>query len=189
VGAVALVLLIVMGVLVGTRDKREEPAIGGSGISEPVSADTSNPLPSSSPATKAPYTLTTQHSGLCLDVAGASQSAGVAVQQWNCTGGSNQGFNLEHVGNGFYRIKVKHSGQCLDVSGASQTSGVRVIQFPCKDGDNQLFSFISKGNGFYSITVKHSGKCLDIASGTAARGNPLIQHPCHGGPNQSFKLN
>jgi hypothetical protein len=35
VGAAMLALLILIGVLVGTRDKKEEPAIGGSGVAEP----------------------------------------------------------------------------------------------------------------------------------------------------------
>jgi hypothetical protein len=39
-------------------------------------------------------TITGVHSGLCLDVSGASTANGALVQLWTCHGGSNQQWSV-----------------------------------------------------------------------------------------------
>src|SRR6478752_1803260 len=64
--------------------------------------------------------LIARNSGLAVDVAGASTSAGAAVQQFGLTGGANQTFRLEPVASRRYRIVATHSGQVLTVPDASE---------------------------------------------------------------------
>jgi Ricin-type beta-trefoil lectin domain-like len=43
------------------------------------------------------FTLTSVHSGLCLDVPGKSATEGVQLDQWTCNGGTNQDWTLNGV--------------------------------------------------------------------------------------------
>ena len=70
-------------------------------------------------------------SGLCLDVEGASQANGAAVQVFSCTGGANQDFRfypvLTAAGSTVtnWHMVVKHSSKCVEQAGAT---GPQVIQ-------------------------------------------------------------
>ena len=73
------------------------------------------------------YTITDEHSGLCLDVSGASTADGAALIQWPCDSQTNQQFTLIPVsalGNSqdFQPVAV-HSGECVDVTGISTAPG------------------------------------------------------------------
>jgi hypothetical protein len=82
-------------------------------------------------------------SGLCLDVEGASQTNGAAVQVFDCTGGTNQDFrfypHVTAVGNSVtnWHLVVKHSGKCVEQGG---NGGPQVVQNNlCASGWNVVF--------------------------------------------------
>jgi hypothetical protein len=84
------------------------------------------------------YTIVSQNSGLCLDVAGASTADNANVQQFGCSGADNQSFRF--VANGdYFSIVNKNSGKCVDVAAASTADNANVQQYTCNGGDNQLF--------------------------------------------------
>jgi hypothetical protein len=85
------------------------------------------------------YQVVAQHSGKCMDVAGASLSDNTRIIQWSCNGGNNQQFYLTPMNDGTYTISARHSGKCVDVSGASTENGAAIIQWACHGGDNQRF--------------------------------------------------
>jgi hypothetical protein len=77
---------------------------------------------------------------MCLDVAGASGSAGANVVQWTCGTGSNQIWNFVYMGRGYYELKPNHAtGMCLDVSGATTSNGGDLVQYTCNGYPNQLW--------------------------------------------------
>ena len=82
--------------------------------------------------------LVSRHSGMCLDVSGASTEDGATIIQWPCHGGANQQWRLEAVGEG-YRFVARHSGKCLDVTGWSTDDGTGIIQWQCHGGANQTW--------------------------------------------------
>ena len=131
-------------------------------------------------------TLQVRHSGKCLDVPGGSRNSVTPVQQYSCTGGNNQSWSVESIGNGYYRIVSRFSGMCLDVQGFSQSPQGLVQQFPCNGGDNQSFSFSSVSGGYNLIIAKHSGMCLDVRAASTADLAPVQQYPCQGNNNQQW---
>src|ERR1044072_933365 len=79
------------------------------------------------------HTVVNEHSGKCLDVSGFSTADGAAVQQWTCTGGTNQEFTLNPVATGShdYQLVAVHSGKCVDVSNVSTTARALIHQWTC----------------------------------------------------------
>ncbi|MET7686860.1 RICIN domain-containing protein [Streptomyces sp. NPDC005483] len=75
------------------------------------------------------YTVVNELSGKCLDVSAVSTADGAAVQQWTCTGGTNQEFTLSPVATGShdYQLVAVHSGKCIDVS----TARAQIHQWTC----------------------------------------------------------
>jgi hypothetical protein len=85
--------------------------------------------------------IAARHSGMCLDVAGASTAHAADVIQGTCSGGTNQQWTTRPVGGGYYEIVARHSGMCLDVAFASKKHAADVIQGTCSGGTNQQWRF------------------------------------------------
>ena len=132
------------------------------------------------------YSVTSAASNKLVDVWGASQQAGTAVIQWSATGGTNQQWRFEPLGNDVYRIVAVHSGQVLDVYGASTNPGADVIQWPWNGGANQQWRLVPLNGGLVQIVSVKSGQVLDVYGGSTAEGAKLIQWPWHGGANQQW---
>ncbi|TDC85071.1 glycosyl hydrolase family protein [Micromonospora sp. KC606] len=131
-------------------------------------------------------TLTSRHSGKCVDVVSASTADGAEVAQYGCSGGSNQRWEFQSAGNNYYRVIARHSGKCLDVDAASTANNARVIQWTCNSGQNQQWQVQDAGSGYVRLVARHSGKCLDVPSRSTADGTRLIQYTCGSGQNQQF---
>lgn len=82
-----------------------------------------------------------EHSGMCVDISGASLNNSAAAIQYPCSFADNQLVQLVNNANGSKSYKFKHSGKCLDVTGASTADGARFIQYTCNGGTNQSFYF------------------------------------------------
>lgn len=134
-------------------------------------------------------TLTARHSGKCVDVVSASAADGAEIAQYGCNGGSNQRWEFQDLGNGYYQITAQHSGKCLDVDGASTADSARIIQWSCNGGHNQQWQVQDAGSDYVFLVARHSGKCLDVSSGSAADGTRLVQYTCSSGQNQQFLRN
>ncbi|WP_233512315.1 RICIN domain-containing protein [Micromonospora deserti] len=134
----------------------------------------------------ATVTLTARHSSKCVDVVSASTANGAEIAQYSCNGGSNQRWEFQSLGNGYYRIAAQHSGKCLDVDAASTANSARILQWTCGNGQNQQWQVQDAGSGYVRLVARHSGKCLDIPSSSTADGTRLIQYTCNSGQNQQF---
>jgi hypothetical protein len=132
--------------------------------------------------------LIANHSDKCLEVFNASLDDGANVQQANCSNGTNQLWKLEHVDDGYYRIRANHSGKCLEVFNASLDDGANVQQANYSNGTNQLWKLETVGNGTYKLIAKHSGKCLEVAANSTADGANVQQNEYWGRDNQLWKL-
>lgn len=87
------------------------------------------------------YEIRALHSGLCLDISGASFDDGASLIQWPCNGQTNQRFRINATPSGAYEIRAVHSDKCLDVPWELTTPGVRIQQFQCHGSANQQFYF------------------------------------------------
>jgi len=118
-------------------------------------------------------------SGRCLDVPNASQTNGVQVQLWDCSGNVNQKWARTDAG----ELRV-YGGKCLDAEGAGTSPGTRVIVWDCHGGQNQRWNV--NGNG--TITSAGSGLCLDTASGGTGNGAQSILADCNSASTQRWTL-
>lgn len=132
------------------------------------------------------HTITNDYSGLCLDDTGWSTQAGTQMQQWSCTGGANQAWNLiQGAYLGTQIVQNKYSGLCLDVYQANFSNGTKVVQWPCSTTDAaQLFFLQSWPVAMYTygdqeahvVEVynwsKSSGGKIDIWVPNQSNGKP-----------------
>lgn len=116
------------------------------------------------------YTITAEHSGKVLDVAGGSTASGATVQQYMSNGTNAQLWYFTNAGNGYYTI---HSvlGTCLDVWSANTANGT-MIDCYAYNGTNAQKWKLTKAeskpleNGTYSITNTSSNKVLSVNGGS-----------------------
>lgn len=132
--------------------------------------------------------LTAMHSGMVLEVAGASYADGVAIVQRHLHDGLNQRFRLEHLERDEYKVVAEHSGRVLDVAGGSYENGAKIIQWHWHGGLNQRFHIEALGDNDFRLRAVHSGKVLSVARASSEDEAELIQSDWHGGPNQRFRL-
>ena len=78
--------------------------------------------------------------GKCWDVTGASTSNGALVQEWDCSGVSQQIFKLQPYGTG-YQVKPQHDSMCIGTSGGHSGNGTNIIQWSCDLSANQTWTF------------------------------------------------
>jgi hypothetical protein len=133
-------------------------------------------------------TIRAKHSGKVLDVEGVSMANGADIQQYDWLGGDNQRWEVQHVGDGYYRIVAKHSRKVLDVRGVSPANGAQIQQYDWLGGDNQRWKIDRLDDGHYKIVAKHSGKVLDVRGVSPANGARIQQWDWVGGNNQRWKL-
>src|SRR5262249_31106695 len=98
--------------------------------------------------------IVSKNSLRCLDVRDISLAPGAVLQQWACSGGDNQAFQLTWVGSG-YKITAKHSNLQLDVAGISSDDGAAIIQWPYWGGANEIWQFTDITGGYYTISASH----------------------------------
>ncbi|AJQ94782.1 beta-L-arabinofuranosidase domain-containing protein [Gynuella sunshinyii] len=134
------------------------------------------------------YIIYSRFSGLAMDVEGKSSSNGANVWQWQYLGGSNQQFDIEHVGNNYYSIRAAHSGKSLDVYNFSKEPGGEIRQWDYWGGDNQLWSIESSGDGYFTIVSKLSGLALDLYQHSEVNGGDIRQWTPLNSSNQQWSL-
>jgi large repetitive protein len=115
----------------------------------------------------------------CLDLNNFGTTNGTKVQLWDCTGASNQVWQLQPDG----RVKNPASGRCLDVSGGGATNGTLVQLWDCSNIDNQTWQPQADG----SWKNPHSGRCLDLQGPSSANGTQAWIWDCNGGAGQKWK--
>ncbi|MFF8997175.1 non-reducing end alpha-L-arabinofuranosidase family hydrolase [Streptomyces achromogenes] len=116
-------------------------------------------------------------SNRCLDVPGASQTDGTALQLYDCWGGTNQQWTLTDT-----KQLTVYGTKCLDVPGHATTSGTRVQIWTCSGGANQQWQVKSDG----TVVGVESGLCLEAAGAGTANGTAVQIGTCNGGSNQKW---
>jgi lysophospholipase L1-like esterase len=134
-------------------------------------------LAPSGPAIGAATGLINPAAGRCLDVTGASTTAGSPTIIWDCHGRINQQWTRTASG----EVRV-FGTSCLDVEGAGTANGTRVIIWPCHGGANQQWSFRPNG----SLVGAGSGKCLNVANSGTANGVAVQISDCNGSAAQQW---
>ena len=121
------------------------------------------------------YTITNVATGLRLDNAGNSTTAGTRIVLWTAHGGDNQLWSFRSVYGGGTEIVNKRSGLVLDVSGGSRAAGAPVIQWSSHQGANQQWSFNPVLAGTFALRNANSGLVADVPGGSTTAGTGLVQ--------------
>jgi len=126
------------------------------------------------------YTISSNHSHLCVDIEGGSTAAaGARAIQAACTGATTQKFDVLPDQGGSYRFSNAQTHQSLDIAGVSTANGATLTQWTDTAGDNQRFLVNATPDG-YQVVARHSNKCLDVAEWSTAAGGKLQQWDCGG---------
>lgn len=117
-----------------------------------------------------------RNSGKYMDLAAEhAQENGGNIQQWEYVGGTNQQFQLIHLGDGAYNIKSVASGKSLDVDGVNKAEGANIHQWDYVGGFNQQFVLVPTTDGYYKFIAKHSGRIAEVADASTANGANVRQ--------------
>lgn len=138
-----------------------------------------NSLVPTGPAIGSPAALVNPNSGRCLDVSGASTSAGAFTIIWDCHGNVNQQWTRTAAG----ELRV-YGASCLDVYGGGTANGTNVIIWPCHGGANQKWTFRLNG----TVLANAAGKCLNLAGGAETNGTRVQVYDCNATAAQQWAV-
>jgi Ricin-type beta-trefoil lectin domain-like len=129
--------------------------------------------------------IVSRGSNKCLDVEGGSNRNEANVQQWSCSGGSNQIWDVIDLGRGEYSIINQRSNKALTVGGGG-SDGANIEQNRWGGGDNQRWRLERAGNGAYRIVSRATNSCLDVEGAKREDGANIQTWGCSGGANQAW---
>lgn len=101
-----------------------------------------------------------------MDIA---QVGTVNLQLYLNTRQLHQTFDIEYLGDGFYKITDAKSGKSLDVTngGSYQGNNVSISDYSTSKAKTQNWIIKHKGGGWYNIISKGNGMCLDVTGGNS----------------------
>lgn len=134
------------------------------------------------------YAIISRHSGLAIQVDGASAANGANVNQWSYQNALHQQFDVRSVGGGYYSIRAVHSQSSLDVFDFSTQPGGRIAQWGYWSGTNQQWQIVSVANGYYKIISRHSNLAIDVWNWSSVNGGEIRQWTDTGGNNQQWRF-
>jgi glucosylceramidase len=116
--------------------------------------------------------------GKCVDVAGAANANGTAMQLFDCNGTGAQRFTVAADGS------LQVLGKCMDIVAGGTGNGSQVQLFDCNGTGAQRWTLTS-GHDLMNPT---SGRCLDATGVSSANGTRLQIWDCSGGANQKWTV-
>lgn len=129
--------------------------------------------------------IVSRGSGKCMDVEGRSNRNAANIQQWTCSGGSNQLWDVIDLGRGQYSIISQASNKALTVSGGGR-DGANVEQSRWNGGDNQRWRVERAGDKAYRLISVSNDSCVDVEGAKREDGANIQLWGCSGGANQTW---
>jgi len=103
-------------------------------------------------------------------------------------GKDNQKWELEEVGDGYYKICAKHSGKCLSIGDGGTYNGANVVQKTYGGYTDQNWRLDPGGKGYYKNINNRSSKCLNVSYNSTANGANVWQWTWLNRDNQKWIL-
>ncbi|MEU0536449.1 ricin-type beta-trefoil lectin domain protein [Amycolatopsis tolypomycina] len=116
--------------------------------------------------------------GKCVDIAGANNANGTAVQLYDCNGTNAQQWTVGSDGS------LQALGKCLDVISAGTANGTQIQLWDCNGSNAQKWT----ANAAKNLVNTGSGKCLDATGNSSANGTRLQIWTCATTANQQWTL-
>lgn len=139
----------------------------------------------------APSNLRNYQNALCVDDTNWSTSQGTQMQQWPCTGNSNQVWTEiiyscpwgGQYGGNCALLQNRYSGLCLDVKGRSKANFTPAIQWGCSPVDIAQVFKVMPAPGTAGppnwVLVSDVGTCLDDPGQSTNSGTKLEFYQCN----------
>jgi len=123
-------------------------------------------------------------------VQSASTANSAAVIQYTYGGSAtNDEWELQSIGSGYYRIINRNSSKDMVVQSASTSDGANIIQYTYGGSNtNDEWQLVDNGDGYYRIVNRNSGKVVEVVGSSTADGAAVQQRSWNGGTNQQFEL-
>jgi uncharacterized protein (DUF1800 family) len=142
-------------------------------------------------------TAVVEHSGLCLEVPGASTTANLQLVQNTCNGRPEQSFRFEvqNAARQIYLIRAQHAtNQCVAAATAGTTDGIAVAQQACAattlTHQWRLEKMDATSNRF-RLRNMSADRCIDVAGNDSRVNRPVHLWNCQAltsGRNQNWTL-
>jgi uncharacterized protein (DUF1800 family) len=141
-------------------------------------------------------TAVVEHSGMCLEVPGASTANNLQLVQNTCNGRPEQNFRFQVIDAARQRFSVvaTHSNLCLSANGSTATDGLALIQTACSSGNTmQAFQLERlRGGGLpFRIRGISSTRCVEVTNSDTRTNRPVQFRTCQAldsGRNQNWTL-
>lgn len=118
-----------------------------------------------------------------IDIENASKENGANVELWEANGGTNQSFNIEYIGNGYYTIEALCSKKLLTLKNGN------IIQQEDNKSDEQKWTIQKEDNsGNFSIRCKSNDAYMDIYGNNMSNGTNIRTTAGNGQNSQKFKF-
>lgn len=108
-----------------------------------------------------------------FDVAGGYITDNTKIQMWDNVNVEQQKFEIQYVGDGYYKIKAKHSGKVLTVESNNPKWGSAITQQTDGDLDTQKWILKKYSESVYAIISKCGNLYIDLGSSTTKNGQSL----------------
>ncbi|CCK28059.1 hypothetical protein BN159_3680 [Streptomyces davaonensis JCM 4913] len=120
--------------------------------------------------------LTNRNSIKCLAIPGSSESNGVVPVQWQCTGNTDQRWELRQEADNRVRLVNQNSGKCLVVG--SVTPGSKPFQFGCSSANPPSETDLWIHDSIGRLRSMYADLCLAVPNSSTANGVELILWNC-----------
>jgi Ricin-type beta-trefoil lectin domain-like len=132
---------------------------------------------------KGRYSIQNVASGHVLDL---RRSDNQTLQQWSSSGATNQQWDAEDAGGGYFFLRNVENGRYLEATGSRDGSAVYLRD---KTGrDSQKWRIAASGNG-EALILARSGKALDLPNSDPREGQPFQVWGEHRRENQRYRFN
>ncbi|MEL6851449.1 MAG: NPCBM/NEW2 domain-containing protein, partial [Bacteroidota bacterium] len=132
------------------------------------------------------YSFTARHSGLLATVENASAADNARMVQSAATGGDEQKWSIQHMGNGKYRILSVATNKALSMKDLRANRGAEVVQLPWSGAQHQLWYFEDTDNGYYQIKNAYNNLHIDVFTGQNTDGLHTVSWTPHSLNNQQW---
>ena len=138
-------------------------------------------------------TAVASHSGLCMEVPGASTAADVQLVQNTCSGRPEQSLRFERIAGQPQVVRIMTaSNQCLSARAAATANGTALVQLACSGNINQRFRLEGIDTSTtYRLRHLTSGRCAEIGGSSTRTGRGVQLWDCQqptSGRNQNWTL-
>ncbi len=128
------------------------------------------------------YRIVSVKSGKGLDIRGPGPADGTAIQQWGDAKVTNQQWQIQWKGAGFYQIRSTYSNKCIDGRAAN------LQQWACADVNSQMWRIGDQQNNSYTIASKPTGKVFNLENGLMNDGANVTTAVRNSLPDQRWRF-